>query len=313
MLLSLLLACTDPTPSSDDTGASDDTGGSPQDCPAAELSPVPLAGGFSDGTEGLAFAQGRLFTSAPEGLYEIAADGSTTLRTSWTQALGLAPAGDGLLVADPGEFTFDGSGDDGRLLRAGLDGGAVEVRASGMPNPNFVVATGWGEVLVSDDTGERIYAVDSAVESGGAVRTWLDGVPSPNGMGWSPDGGTLYTVSTFSTDPALWAIPVDASGVPGTPVAVTTFETGAAPDGLVVDRDGGVWVALNLAGEVQRVDPATGDVTDAIEGLSSPASLAFGAEGTGFDPCTMYVTSLFGDTVSSVAVGRRGAAIPEGS
>jgi hypothetical protein len=302
MLLGLLLACTDPPSSSDDTG------GAPQDCPQADLSPVPLAGGFSDGTEGLAFARGRLFTSAPEGLYEIAADGSTSLRTSWTQALGLAPAGEGLLVADPGEFTFDGSGDDGRLLRVGLDGGEPQVLAGGMPNPNFVVATAWGEVLVSDDTGQVIYAVDG----GGAVRTWLDGVPSPNGMGWSPDGGTLYTVSTFSTDPALWAIPVDGGGAPGTPAAVTTFETGSAPDGLAVDADGGVWVALNLAGEVVRVDPATGEETDRVEGLSSPASLAFGAEETGFDPCGLYVSSLFGDTVSQVAVGRRGAVVPEG-
>jgi sugar lactone lactonase YvrE len=213
-----------------------------------------------------------------------------------------------VLVADPGEFTFDGSGDDGALRYVSLVPGFTLPLATGMPNPNFVVATSWGDVLVSDDTGETIYAIGYDAGKTDGVRPWLEGVPSPNGMGWAPDGEALYVVTTFTPDPPLWRVPVDG-GVPGTPEVVTTLPTGAAPDGLAVDADGGVWVAANLDGEVVRVDPQSGEATAVGRGLDTPASLAFGA-GDGFDPCSIYFTELFGTGVGRLAVGVEGAPVP---
>jgi DNA-binding beta-propeller fold protein YncE len=286
-MLLLLLACATKPPA-DDTG-------SPVTC-ASDLSVgdvVPLATGFAAGTEGIAFSGGHLYVSEPDGVDELSPDGTVSRVATLDHALGLAPADGGVLVADPGEFTMDGSGSDGRLLSVSADG-TTEVLAEGMPNPNFVATVG-DTILVSDDTGDTIWSA-----ANGAFAPWVEGIPSPNGMALSPDGAWLWVATTFATDPPLSRIPATS----GEPAAVTTFDTGTAPDGLVVDHDGGVWVALNLAGEIVRIDPDSGEETGRVSGLTNPASLAFG-DADGFDPCSLYVTSLYGDTVSRVAVGRR--------
>jgi len=298
--LLLLIACAGGADS-----AEPDTAGSTcwGDLPAGEV--ATFAEGFSTGTEGIAFSGGALYVSFLSGVAEVDPSGAVGASIALDHALGLAPAVGGVLVADPGEFTLDGSGDDGHL-RFVDDAGGVTDLAAGMPNPNFVTATAWGDVLVSDDTGDIIYAVNGD----GVVRSWLDSVPSPNGMAFSPAGDALYVVSTFTSDPPLWRVPVNSAGVPGTPEVLVTFVTASAPDGLTVDAAGNPWVAVNLAGELVRVDPATGDATTFASDLPTPASLAFGT-GPDFDPCSLYVTSLYGDTVSRVSTGTTGLTLPD--
>jgi len=296
MLLFLTLGCTATTKTDTDTADVCWT-----DLAAGDA--VPVATGFADGTEGIAFADGRLFVTAiGTGLVEVGADGRVTTVATLDHALGLAPADGAVLVADPGNFTIDGSGDDGRLLFAPLD---AEPRplGGGIPNSNFVAAMPWGDVLVSDDTNPLIAAVRD-----GVAQPWLTTIESPNGMALSPDGRTLYVVSTFVTDPPLWAVPLDTEGTPGTPVVVTTFETRSTPDGLAVSADGAVWVALNLANEVARVDPETGTTETFSTDVATPASLAFGTGGA-FDPCSLYVTELYGESVWRVATGTPGLAL----
>lgn len=277
----------------------------PSSCPTDIGETTLLASGFADGTEGIAFSDGHLLVSFPGGVTEIAADGTVGSSTPLEHALGLAPAEGGVLVADPGEFTMNGSGDDGHLRYVSLsDGEAVDL-ASGMPNPNFVAFAPWGEVLVSDDTGEVLYAVDTS----GGVRPWLEGIPSPNGIAFSEDGTELYVASTFVADPPIWRVSVGSDGTPGTPEKLISLPTGVAPDGLTVDADGQVWVAANLAGELWRIDPSTGDSETMVTGLENPASLAFGA-GEGFDPCSLYVTSLYGESVWQVTAGVEGLPLP---
>lgn len=298
MLLLLSLACT--------AAADADTADTTSDTCWTDLAAgdaAPLATGFADGTEGAAFSDGRLLvTAVGTGLMEVGADGTVTTVATLDHALGLAPAAGSVLVADPGDFSFDGSGDDGRLLLFDLQGNGHPI-GMGMANPNFVAAMPWGDVLVSDDTNPLISAV-----SEGAARPWLTTIDSPNGMGLSPDGRTLYVVSTFLPEPPLWSVPLDADGTPGTPVVITTFETGAAPDGLAVSADGTVWVALNLANKVVKVDPRTGATETVTTDVATPASLAFGT-GDAFDPCSLYVTELYGDSVWRVATGTPGLAL----
>ena len=83
----------------------------------------------------------------------------------------------------------------------------------------------------------------------------LDAVTLSNGLGWSPDGTRMYYVDSptrrvdvFDYDPA--------TGEPGTrrPFARIADEDGI-PDGLAVDGEGGVWVALYGGGAVRRFDP----------------------------------------------------------
>ena len=260
-----------------------------------------VASGFTDGTEGIAFSDGHLFVSLDSGVTEILPDGSTADAMPIPHALGLAPADGGVLVADPGEFTFDDTVDGGVAYLPGT--GAPF--ATGIPNANALAWAPWGELLVSDDTGDTVWAID-----GSTARVWLSGVPSPNGLAFSPSGDALYVATTFAADPPIWRVPVSADGTPGTPVAIATLATGSAPDGLAVGADGAVYVAANLAGAIVRVDPGTGATTEIARGLDSPASLAFGA-GDDADPCSLYATSLFGESVTRLSTGGAGLPVPQ--
>jgi sugar lactone lactonase YvrE len=75
-----------------------------------------------------------------------------------------------------------------------------------------------------------------------------------NGLEWSPDGSRAYynDTHTHRTD----AFDYDReTGLTGRrPFAEVPAELGS-PDGLTVDADGGVWVAINRGGAVHRYTP----------------------------------------------------------
>ena len=87
------------------------------------------------------------------------------------------------------------------------------------------------------------------------VHRMVDAVSISNGLDWSPDGRTMYYVDTptqridrFAFDPATGAI---ADRHP----FVTIPAADGSPDGLTVDAEGAVWVALWDGWMVRRYLP----------------------------------------------------------
>jgi sugar lactone lactonase YvrE len=76
----------------------------------------------------------------------------------------------------------------------------------------------------------------------------LENVTVSNGLDWSPDGSLAYYNDTDTGRVDVFDYERDA-GLSGRRPFV---ETGARPDGLTVDAEGGVWVALSNAGAVRR-------------------------------------------------------------
>jgi sugar lactone lactonase YvrE len=91
--------------------------------------------------------------------------------------------------------------------------------------------------------------------------------------------------------------------VPGTPEKWVTFENGTTPDGVAIDSEGNVYVALNVVGQIARVDP-DGNMSIVAENVATVASMAFG-QGD-FDPCSIYATSLFSEQLWRVGIGVAG-------
>lgn len=256
-------------------------------------------------TEGITFSDdGRLFASGGDRILELAADGSARVFATVPKVVGLAWWGDALFAASGDDGTGESTGAfcdatrRGAIYRISREG-VVTRFAVGIRAPNFLAVTPWGRLLVSDDcvTNDRIFEIDAS----GVVRPWLGGIVSANGLGFSPDGSRLFLVTTFVNPPALFQVAIGADGVAGAAVREHDFADGSSPDGLALDRDGVVYVALNTGSRIERrrVD---GTVEPFADGLEFPASLAFG-EGAGFDACSVYVTSLFGQHVSRVRVG----------
>jgi sugar lactone lactonase YvrE len=87
----------------------------------------------------------------------------------------------------------------------------------------------------------------------GSTATVLEGVTVSNGLEWSPDGSRAYyddtathCVDVFDYDPDR--------GLHGRRPFVE-IPDGGLPDGLTVDADGGLWVALADRGEVWHLTP----------------------------------------------------------
>lgn len=265
--------------------------------------------GFTGGSEGIAFGiDGLLYVTTTEAgdgtVWRLDAQAEVGEFAKVPYALGLGARADGsFVVASIGELELA----DGAVWVVDADGAASEL-ATGIASPNFVTIAPDGSALVSDDTDTRVFRVGPD----GAVSVVLEQVESPNGMAYAPDGAHLYVASTFTPLGQLTRYEVDAEGMPIEASAVEILQLGplTTPDGIAVDADGMVYVAANVPGQVWRVDGDADGVQPGelvAEGLGSPASLAFG-RGPGFDPCSIYLTQLFGDRVIRVAIGTPGTA-----
>jgi D-xylonolactonase len=89
------------------------------------------------------------------------------------------------------------------------------------------------------------------IDGPGQARTLYEGIGLSNGIGLSPDGRRLYHVDTAAGAVLVHEVDEagDVDGVTGRVFA--TVESGL-PDGLAVDVEGGVWVALYGGGGVAR-------------------------------------------------------------
>lgn len=120
------------------------------------------------------------------------------------------------------------------------------------------------------------------------LTTVLEDVTISNGMDWSPDGRTFYYIDSPTL--AIDAFDFDSAvGTLSRRRRLVTLEYGAgAPDGMTVDREGGLWVAIAGAGEVRRY-AADGSLLARVS-ISAPAvtSCCFG--GANYDH--LFITCL---------------------
>ncbi|MEW2255123.1 SMP-30/gluconolactonase/LRE family protein [Streptomyces sp. NPDC047869] len=126
----------------------------------------------------------------------------------------------------------------------------------------------------------------SRLTGDGDVRTVLPEVTISNGLGWSPDGRLLYYADTPTR--RVDVFDHDAEGAVRGRRPLVEIEEGAGfPDGLTVDADGCVWVALWGGGAVRRYTP--GGELDLVVEVPAPltTACAFG----GADLSDLYITT----------------------
>ena len=131
------------------------------------------------------------------------------------------------------------------------------------------------------DDGGVLYRLDTDL----SVHVVRDPVSIPNGLVWSADGRTAFHVD--SPRQAIYAYDVDpATGAFGERRVHVRIDSGY-PDGMAMDEDGGLWVAIWSGGQVRHFD-ASGTLADVIEvGTTNPSSCAFGGE----DGRTLFITT----------------------
>lgn len=202
---------------------------------------------------------------------------------------GLAWEPDGSLV-----FGFNGGNDnaiadgpDGGLMRVNPETGRFTVMASGMGMANGLVRGPDGAIYASNDFAGGI---DRVVD--GKVQDDWSRVATPNGLAIDTAGRYLYAAQTFKPasvaridlrdpakeEPYYEAPPADAA---------------AGPDGMTRDERDRLYVAVNGAGEVWRIDTGRSACVVA-RGIMNASALNWGGGAPGFPARNLYVVGFSG-------------------
>ena len=130
----------------------------------------------------------------------------------------------------------------------------------------------------------------------GELERQADGITVSNGLGWSPDGRTMYwsdtkahRIDAFDVEPASGELSARREFArfeprrPGEPLA----QYGGRPDGAAVDTEGCYWVAMFEGARLLRLSPQ-GDVLREVRlPVQCPTMPCFG----GADLKTIYITT----------------------
>jgi sugar lactone lactonase YvrE len=130
-----------------------------------------------------------------------------------------------------------------------------------------------------------------------SVDLVLDDVTVSNGLDWSPDGSVAYYNDTDTGRVDLFDYDRDAGLRDQRPFVAT----GGRPDGLTVDAEGGVWVALSDGGAVRRYT-ADGVLDEVVElPVTKTTACTFG--GPGLDELFITTSREGLDRASEPAAG----------
>jgi sugar lactone lactonase YvrE len=117
--------------------------------------------------------------------------------------------------------------------------------------------------------------------------TALTGLTISNGIGWSPDGATMYLSDSGSGLVEAFDFEGETGAISRRRTLVHIDEPGMAPDGLTVDELGDIWVGMYGGWAVNRYGP-DGSLRATVHiPVAQATSCAFG----GRDRGTLFVTT----------------------
>jgi sugar lactone lactonase YvrE len=128
-----------------------------------------------------------------------------------------------------------------------------------------------------------LYRVDADL----SVTTVLSGTTISNGLGWSPSGDRLYFIDSPTRRVDVFDFDPETGALEGRRRFAAVEVEGAVPDGLAVDAEGGVWVALHGGWGLRRYAP-DGELAAVVKlPVARVTSCGFG----GADLRDLYVTT----------------------
>lgn len=111
-----------------------------------------------------------------------------------------------------------------------------------------------------------------SLDSGGELTTLDEDLALSNGLAWSVDGSRLYSIDTLRSVVFVREYDVATGWVGARSVHA---EVDGMPDGMAMDADDHLWIAMWGAGEVRRLDPAGRVVDTFAVPTEQPTCVAF--------------------------------------
>ncbi|HSV80392.1 MAG TPA: SMP-30/gluconolactonase/LRE family protein [Ramlibacter sp.] len=125
------------------------------------------------------------------------------------------------------------------------------------------------------------------VDPDGHWKRMDSGFTVPNGMGWSPDDSRMYFADTFRRTIFVYDFDLRAGKVANRRPLIEFDPARGKPDGLTVDEEGCLWVAMWDAWHVARFSPDGTELERLPLPVPRPTSCCFGGENLD----TLYITT----------------------
>jgi len=193
----------------------------------------------------------------------------------WTDGGWLAAAATGFIhIAEDGVVTELAQPEAGSAVRTRMNDGTCD------PQGRF-----WAGSMAYDETpgAGSLYRVDLD----GSVERVRDEVTISNGLGWSPDGTTMYVTDTGPGTIDAYDFDSVSGAITNRREFFTAPEGRGAPDGLAVDSAGCIWTALWGGAAMLRLDPQGRIIGEVDMPVDQPTSCCFGGPGL----TTLFITS----------------------
>jgi sugar lactone lactonase YvrE len=126
----------------------------------------------------------------------------------------------------------------------------------------------------------------------------LNEVTIANGIDWSPDGSIMYFIDTPKRQIGRFNWKSKESASESEMKAIDLTQFAGVPDGMCVDKDGGLWVAFWGDGKIRNFSPEGDFVSQVIIPASLVTNCAFGGENLS----TLYITTANSSYESSIDV-----------
>jgi sugar lactone lactonase YvrE len=119
------------------------------------------------------------------------------------------------------------------------------------------------------------------------VRTMLSPVSLSNGLDWNQEATLMYYADTLAHSVDVFDYDLGSGKISNRRVLITIDPSEGGPDGLCVDAEGHIWLAVWGSSEVRRYSPA--GVLDVAVRLpvTQVSSVCFGGRDLG----DLYITS----------------------
>ncbi|MFU8692762.1 SMP-30/gluconolactonase/LRE family protein (plasmid) [Rossellomorea sp. FS2] len=116
----------------------------------------------------------------------------------------------------------------------------------------------------------------------------LDSVSISNGLAWDRAEGKMYYIDTPTQEVASFDYNPATGEISNRHKVYSFAEKEGSPDGMTIDSEGNLWVALWGGGKVAKINPSTGRWEDSIH---LPVSLVTSCVFGGADHKTLFITT----------------------
>jgi len=142
-----------------------------------------------------------------------------------------------------------------------------------------------GTIALNGDSGtSTLYRID--VDH--SIHPVCAGVTNSNGIAWSLDHTTMYYIDTPTRQVSAFDYDMVSGGISNRRIAITVPAELGYPDGMTIDSQGKLWIALWGGSCVSRWNPNNGELLATIElPASQVTSCAFG----GPELSDLYITT----------------------